>query len=932
MNFRVPPAFATAAAALAGGVFLGQMMELGADVFGAGPGAVATAGALAAAGLSPRSSTGRTQGVFSVLAAGALWRAEDVLGFAGRVVDADLLPGCAAALLFLLARAVGRPFADALRRVRPVHALLAAAGLAAGWTASRELALLFVVVNAVVMRGVSSPLRSLRRPELARGAWRTALAVVPCAVGWLLIALARPGVDPTAAPWMLAGMGLLGGIGLAFHPGMGLLGLATMAGVVALTVRAPEVWLGWGPLGGAALAGAVGLGAGLGAGALRPNRVIAGIVPVGIGLGWLALPWVPEDLVERLARAKATVPAEDLPTVETTRATLPRVWVGTTGAGSAILRAREGRLQLELDGTTRTPDQHTGAAEVLAGLLAGCSTAGRAHALVTGDELGLVSSALQAQGFLLIDNAAPLPELRRAIADTLPLARRTWLHPSLRLLPLAPAALPLTSHGADVFVEVVPQPWSGLPDARRLAFVRRQLDAGGSYVLALGATRMADDVLRGVLHDVAAVWPATSLWLPPDGVDTLLVVGTAAPLPWSQVHRCRVADADRASRLRISTDLDLGALAHADGDTLRVLHGAPPRRGVPPEARGAPSLPTALLTALDPHPERIFAADAPLPELEARARSRAAWLTLVANAGTTGAAPAPATRALDPLIAPLLKQARSALERARAEGLLSKAWAEADGAARAAIALSPSSAAAHCLLGTLDAERGQWSPAATAFQTCATLDPGSIAAWDGLASVRQAQNDLVGAEDALRKALAIAPQQWQRNHNLGLLLARLGRLTEAEELLKKGAALAAQAGDDAAPHLALASLYLRTDRSALALVEAEKAMGLGASADAWYFHGAASWDLDHPEIAERDFREALTADPRHVLARGGLGLAQARRGDYEAAALSFQAVLAADPQNVDAKKNLALLLPRVNPDLLKTAPSTSPSTAPPPSP
>ena len=115
--------------------------------------------------------------------------------------------------------------------------------------------------------------------------------------------------------------------------------------------------------------------------------------------------------------------------------------------------------------------------------------------------------------------------------------------------------------------------------------------------------------------------------------------------------------------------------------------------------------------------------------------------------------------------------------------------AEAELQAREAVALLPSSAAAHRMLGGLLLWRGEHVGAAEALDRAGSLaEPGAALlvelgrAWDGAAGDAEAserQDRLTRAEAAYRRAVALAPEHSEAAYGLAQVLRRLGRNEEA---------------------------------------------------------------------------------------------------------------------------------------------------------
>lgn len=911
MGFRVAPAIATAAAACACGATAGLALELGRALFGSGPlvFGLASAAAAFAASLPP----GRRRASLLPAAGGALlaWRLEDVARAAGLAFGPDQLVPAVGASLVATSILLLWPARDALADLRARHAPLLAAGAALGLLAGREPALLFILVNLGLTNRVSDPLR--RRPGVPPPPWG-AVPTVALLSGAALLGLAalRAPLDPSAGPWpaLLSGAAL-GGL----LSGRRLVLLAAIpAGVlaVALPLFRPEPAF---PLPFALL----GLAAGAAVAATGPRRGLGPGLLGGAALAALTLPLLPEPQAATSART-LLLPAETVRIGEL-RAKLRPLWRGAGAWQAGELSSRDDQLLVELDGSVVPAHLRASRAERFAGYLAGCLASGRTHARVGGDVFGLALASLRGQAFLTLDSATALPGLQRAISGASAVARRTWLHPGARLLPMPAGLLLRAGAPADAVVELLRVPWTtgdgALPDARAFASTRRSLRPGGVHVLLVDAGRWPAPALAGLAHDFASAWPHASLWLAPEGLDHLLLVGLAEAPAWAGLARCREADPDASRLFRFGTDLDLAAQAHLDGASLRALPAAPrPERPQPVEQER----PTVLGWSDETVDPQAFFADAP-EALRTRQVARRAILRFLDGQGEID----PEVR-LDPAVAPWIDRAREALARARREGITSPAWGEADAAIATARRLGPENATVACLEGEIAVAEGHWPTAEAAYARCGELDPHEAAAWDGLALVRRTRGDLVGAEGALRKGVEHNPDRWQSQHNLGYLLVELGRTKEAEPLLRRAVAMAARTRDDPAPHLALAALHLREAptapdperAAALALAEAERALSLAPSADAWYYHGAAHLALGHWEQAEKDFRSALEANPRHVGARDGLGRTQLHRRDYEGAAASFRAVLAADPRREGARVNLDRALERLSSPATRT--------------
>ncbi|MDP2312513.1 MAG: tetratricopeptide repeat protein [Pseudomonadota bacterium] len=907
-------------------------MRLSTELFAAGPVSLlsATALALPAATIAIQSRRIRRS---LVIVAGTLVLFTDtvarvsvwLVGYAG-------LPTIAAATGFVTLLSLGGPLTLAAARAgRGPWSAGVAAFIAGVWLG--PVPLLGVILGAgfgVALLDRETP-TSAQPPRRALGAVALpALAALPIfgvvAVLWVL---GRAALDPTVLGFVALVAGLaLGAIaspgGWAILPGLALAGGACWA---ALT-RLGDV-LDASPHAGLAVFAALGLGVGPLLRAARVDRVSAAVSLAAVALLLpAALHAVPVDLAARAAEAHAAN-ATSRERLQALRESATVAWAGIGPAGAAALYRRDRHVILELDGGLADADTRAGAAERFAGTLAACATDGRTRARVGGDDLGLAVEGLRAQGFLAIDASVPDADLVRAQAEAVPSLGRTWLHPSVRLVALPAPALLRAGPPADAVVEIARSPFTGaratFPDRRALRAVRAGLAAGGVHVLAVPTTTLGAPALRALLLDFVAVYPGASAWLPPEGADTVLLVGPAsgAPLPWSGIERCVTADPAGLEAVSLRSAIDLGALAFADGRALAsVPAGRPVGLGLPASLRAPPGLPLTSLGALSANPATVFTG-APEAALAARAPSRTLLLELLQEATTgdvrdafararaLGEVPGGA-RALEPVVRPHLVRARQAMAVGKKEGVTSKAWEDAEAAIATARALAPSFALTRCLEGELAGERGQLSRAEESFAKCAELDPTGLRGHEGLAQARRSRGDLLGTEAALRAAHSARPDLWTTAQNLGYFLFEHGRYDEAERLLKQATAIQSRAGANAgqpAPYLALAGLYLETGRAELALAQAERAAAFGPNPQTFALRGAARRELRQLDEAERDYRAALDLDATHVLARGGLAQVQADRGEYELAAASWQAILVKDPDNVQARENLRRIGP-----------------------
>jgi len=118
-------------------------------------------------------------------------------------------------------------------------------------------------------------------------------------------------------------------------------------------------------------------------------------------------------------------------------------------------------------------------------------------------------------------------------------------------------------------------------------------------------------------------------------------------------------------------------------------------------------------------------------------------------------------------------------------------WAtEAGAAADRAISLHAANPAGHIAKGQYLMKTGKYQDAAQAFQRALDIDPGIPAAWAGLASAYDWQDDTAQAVNAFKNAIKREPQYWAYRNYLGAFYEDRGRLPEALEQFRAAIELA----------------------------------------------------------------------------------------------------------------------------------------------
>lgn len=776
---------------------------------------------------------------------------------------------------------------------------------------------------------------------------RTILIFCFMLAGGVGICALRGPLMPTASAWVAFGAACVLGLGVGTH--MGTRSAAALGSFLVCTLAA-AVWtgsvdarmsllasaLGRLPTGLATLSladrpallvlGALGLGVGLLLSAVRANgteRTVGLLAACGLLLPLLSLlgaqtrVWAGSSLVTVGADLNLRQRIGDV------RRDSPLHYAAVTPVGAALVWGKKEDHMLELDGAIVDPDGRGAVSERFAGTLGACLTAGRDRARVAGDDLGVVVGSLIAQGFHGVDTAIPDTARMRVWAELDEDARSAWVHPATRILTLPSPFVAQLGAPADLVVQVLRNGWgdarSTLPSSVAMARTRRSLVTGGAYVLSVTTTRIDAQTFLGLASTLGSTFPQVSIWLPPVGVDNAIFVARTAdtPFAWSGLEDCIAKDRVALRRDAVRTPADLAGLLLGDATTVPSTSG--PTGYWLPAGLGVDPNPLPAITAVNWDPAALWSADAPADDLRSRHEALVRFQEVITRAGAgdmqgaIGQARALSQtpggdRSVETLVRGYLDNARVLIARGAKEGPDSKAWQAAETALGNVRLLYPDMAEARCVQGSMDEARGRQNLAEEAYEACFDKDAESLEALDGLARVRRVRGDLMGAEEAMRAAVERHPNAWEPRLNLGNLYIALGRMTEAEELIRSAVAGAArQDPPPTAPHLALAYLYLMTGRPALSLGEAGLVLQQKPNAFAYCVRGAARFDLNQTDLAESDFRTGLESSPDNALCRSGLGGVQMAQRDYDGAVASFKAVLQLDPKNQQARDNLQRL-------------------------
>ncbi len=201
------------------------------------------------------------------------------------------------------------------------------------------------------------------------------------------------------------------------------------------------------------------------------------------------------------------------------------------------------------------------------------------------------------------------------------------------------------------------------------------------------------------------------------------------------------------------------------------------------------------------------------------------------------------------------------------------------------------------MLGEAALRQEKWADAATNLKRCLELNPNFDQAMTALARALQAQNDVAGARDWLRKAIAINPQNFRVWYTLAAIEAQAdasGPAKAAIEAYEK--ALALQPGF-ALAHRDLGMLYFRQKDYAASATHLERALALGLDdAKLHNFLGICYSRANRLTDAIASYHEALRLDPKLAEAHLNLGFALERTGKTVDAQIEYKTACDLDAQ------------------------------------
>lgn len=168
------------------------------------------------------------------------------------------------------------------------------------------------------------------------------------------------------------------------------------------------------------------------------------------------------------------------------------------------------------------------------------------------------------------------------------------------------------------------------------------------------------------------------------------------------------------------------------------------------------------------------------------------------------------------------------------------------------------------------------------------LDPGHYRSWNLLGFAQANKKDFSEAASAYQKCIELRPDLSEAHNNLGFVYKELGLTDKAEEEYKKALAIDgnAEAGFN------LARLYFEQNKLEQALDSIQKSIRKNNSSAAFHnLHGVILNQMRRYAEAITSFQNALLYSPDDIYMNINLGIAYFNYGDYDKARKVFEKVL-----------------------------------------
>ena len=186
----------------------------------------------------------------------------------------------------------------------------------------------------------------------------------------------------------------------------------------------------------------------------------------------------------------------------------------------------------------------------------------------------------------------------------------------------------------------------------------------------------------------------------------------------------------------------------------------------------------------------------------------------------------------------------------------------------------------------------------------AKMAPDSDELWSFIGEAAFQSGELEVARIAFRKVLELRGPQFEALVYLGAAASDLGLWSDAEDALTRAMEIAP---DAFLPHFTLGALKVVRGEHRAAVSLLEKSLKIQEAPQSWYLLGLSRLELGHSGRAVDALRRAVELAPDFEDALYHLGIAYLRRGWSKKALDAFRRVLRLDPQRLQYQESVRLL-------------------------
>ena len=184
--------------------------------------------------------------------------------------------------------------------------------------------------------------------------------------------------------------------------------------------------------------------------------------------------------------------------------------------------------------------------------------------------------------------------------------------------------------------------------------------------------------------------------------------------------------------------------------------------------------------------------------------------------------------------------------------------------------------------------------------------PSHTFSWKVLGAVLRTKGNRIGAIRAIKKAIALSPEDFEAYNSLGLTLQETGKLKESESAFRKAIEISP---DCVAAYFNLANTFKKSGQLKKAESTFKKAIRLSPHfAEAYNNLGNTQRELGQTKSARASYTKAVDLRPGFTEAYHNLGSILQELGEYGAAEYCFRKVLTSRPDSQQVETQLLTCL------------------------